>query len=418
MPTDKTTKTEISTDSSETGMPVCIKIGNKVVSEIDPRVYELLKKNVFLNQSPELINGSVTYKNLKEASRKLNIPHTLFFADYDQLSKLLKERNKRIFGALDGRHIVASRGEILDIRVIAPIIQDVLAKQKIYNEYSRKKCPQKIIKYLASSNKSVAEQAKYITRKLGIDMREFRSKTNRREAFHYLRNRLSANQIHVFVEAKNYMPINIPNDVELSGFYIRNNAHPCIFITNELNEYPVEGMSRKMYTLLFLVVCIFKGVSYAVHIDKKSYECNYEKFKPALIHKIVGNILLSDEEVEQIEFDENGNFMEKYSLRYKISKTALLNRLQDRSLLSPETYRRLKLKAEEYFRQKAQELREKRKKKTKDKKGGGPRPKVMIEFYQGDFIRFLKVAVPERLRQRFFSKHVSYSRLKINLRDF
>ena len=418
MPIGKTTSKTTTVGNSETATPVYIKIGNKVVNHIDFRVYELLKKNVFFNQAPELVGNSITYESLKKASRKLKISHTLFFADYNQLSKLVEERNKQIFGALDGKHIVASRGEVLDIRVIAPIIQDILAKQKIYTEYSSASCPKKIIKYLANSNRSVTDQAEYITRKLGINMEEFRSKATRRGSFKYLRDRLSANQIHVSVEAKNCMPVNIPSDVELSGFYIRSNSHPYIFIANELNEYPEEGMARKIYTLLFLVVCMFKGVSYAVHIGKQSYKCDYEKFKPFLIHEIVGKILLTDEEMEQIELDENGSFMERYSLRYKISELALLNRLRNAELLSPETYKHLRVRAGEYFKQKARELKEKRRKKAEEGKGGGPQVKAMVEFYQGDFIRFLKDKVPEQLRRDLFSKYVSYSRLKINLGDF
>ena len=347
-----------------------ITISRQVAVSIDPRVYKMVCDNFLFDRAPDIKNSSISFRELVKATRsqEVRIPYALVFAKKSQLEETIRKRNDMVFGALGGRtQIIGARGSLGNIMRIAPIVQDLIAKQKHFDQYDDKKIPDKIIKYLSNSSGSIEKQAEYVVNKMDIDMDTFRSKGTKREAFNYLKERLTRKSIHVAVEAWNCMPINIPKELTLSGLYLRSNTNPSIFVANERQQHPDEGPARKIYTMLYLLVSIFKGVGHAVHIDK-DYSQRYDNSKSGSsrkldAHKIVNKILLPSQSMKTIDV-KNYDSVDEAAGEYKVSVVALLARLKTLKLIEPPQYKKFKSKADEAFRNYMINEREKRKKTT------------------------------------------------------
>ncbi|MGY4893422.1 MAG: hypothetical protein ACO1N2_01870 [Candidatus Saccharimonadota bacterium] len=354
--------------------------------------------------------GYIGFRNLVALARKVNLPYALFFADYGKIKQLIDKQNEELFGALDSKYIIGTRGKKINILWIRRIILDLSRKQKLFNKYAEPSGSSSFVGKLKTSKRPVRDQSDYIVNELGIDIADFRRKGSKSEALRYLRDRLAEKNIHVAVEANNYMPQSIPQIVkaDLSGMYIRNPRHPYIFVCNELSGSPEMGSGRKIYTLLFLVVCLFKDRSYAVSIDKNSYSVDDKKFKELEdIHGIVNEILMPVAEVASVEVAAYSDLV-SIANRHKVTPKALLYRLKALGVLKNERLiENLSRECDEKFTASV--------KAAKEKRGGSPGAETMIAYYQGDFLRLLSTRIPEKLRRDIARKHVSYNRIPYTL---
>lgn len=378
---------------------------------IDRRTFYLLCVNFCLLEhatySDAMEKGYVTLSQLAKMARTVGLPYMLFFVSFDRVNKLIGIQNEELFGRLDDKYIMGARGKRVDIRWIRRIILDLSRKQKLYSHYNPTKRLDKVVGYLKNSKRTSRDQADYILEVLGININYFRHFSKKSDAFKYLREQLSKQNIHVSVEARNYMPQSIPEQIKgtFSGVYIRDPKNPTLFICNELSGSPEMGSGRKIYTLMFLLVCLFKDKSYAVSISRNTYKVDKKKHSQfAAVHEIVNEILMPSEEVKSVHIEEYAQ-LEKFANKYNVTPRAALQRLYDARIIREyTTYRSL---ADECARRFSASV-----KKNKEKKGGGaPGADIMISYYQGDFLSFVNTYVPPAERGAMLRKHVSFNRL-------
>lgn len=388
---------------------------NKIKYELDQRVFDLLCENFCLVDDPIYLaaieNEYINLTDLAKLARSVGLPYAIFFATFERVRNLIELQNTELFGILDGKYIIGARGAPIDIRGIRRIILDLSRKQKLYNKYHSTSRLESIVGFLKESKHSTREQADYILSETGIDLEQFRHYAKKSDAFTYLRRQLAAKNIHVSVEARNYMPQSIPDQIkkQFSGIYIRDWKNPYLFICNELSGSPELGPGRKIYTLMFLLVCLFKDKSYAVSISRDTYSVDKKKYKQLSgIYEIVNELLMPlaeiKSEVSPLDYEE----LEKLSRKYNVTPKAVLQRLYDTRVIgSYDDYKEL---SDECARRFAALV-----KKGKDKHSGSPGADVMIAYYQGDFLTFVQTYVPEAVRNDIMRKHISFNRLHYKL---
>lgn len=400
---------------------VNINIGNASSSDIDKAVYVLLRDN-FIYQDYELSEsylkaGKLTFIQLRKLCRRNNLNYALFFSRFDLLSTIVEKYNKELYGSLDRKEIIAgTRTGTADIRAIRWIIADLVARKSLYKEYGNKIKLKKIVKFLSNSKKSLPEKADYILSTTGISREYFYQKTNKKEAYKYLCGKLSESHVHVATEANNCMPQNVPRHINLSGIYIRDNFNPIIFICNEISGHPDEGLGRKIYTLVFLLVSVFMGHSFAISISKNTYSVKAKGTKDLkIIHGITNEILMPKYHFNDRKFSSKQEIITEAN-KLKVTPTALLVRLRGLNKLNCE-YRVIKDELSDDFDQFVARNKATAAQERKLGKKGGPTPKTMYKSYQGDFVDFIKTKVPYDKRRKVFEKHVVYGRTFIDFGD-
>lgn len=384
---------------------------NKIKYELDQRVFDLLCENFCLLDTDlyqeAAKNKYITLTNLCVLARSVGLPYAVFFASYSRVKKLVQNQNKELFGVLDGKYIIGMRGEPIDIRWIRRIILDLSRKQKLYPIFNPTKRLKKIVGFLKESKHSIREQADYILDATDISVSDFRRFSKKGDAFSYLRDKLSKQNIHVSVEARNYMPQSIPDRIrdKFSGVYIRDWKNPFLFICNELSGSPEAGSGRKIYTLIFLLVCLFKDASFAISITKDTYSVDKTKYKQlGIVHEIVNEILMPLDEIQTESAPRDYTELSKLSRKYNVTPKAVLQRLYDtRVIRDYYVYKKLSDECTQRFNEIAQ--------KNKNKHSGSPGADIMIAYYQGDFLAFLRTYVPVSKRNEIIRRHVLFNRL-------
>lgn len=359
--------------------------------------------------------GSITFSQLRDLCRKNKLSYPLFFANHAKILQLVETYNADLYGKIDEKKIltIGSRGGDLDIRRIRWIVADVIEKQKIYKQYGYNTDlrDEKIVKYLKNTQKSVEEQAAYVCHKLDLSHNKLHNECRtKNDAFKYLAAQLSSQHIHVFREVRNAMPQNIPSGLNISGIYIRDNYNPAIFIGNELSLYPDEGVGRKIYTMIFLLVSIFKDYSFAVSINHSSAKMdNATKKKLSEIHRITNEILMPKEHLGTTSFADIKD-IEMTANTLKVSPTALVVRLAKLGLLRKDVEDSMK---EELTKKYTDYIRAKRaedKRRREAGQGTGPPLGRIYKSYHGDFIDFVRLNVPDAQRRAIFDSRISYGR--------
>lgn len=388
---------------------------SKIKYKLDRRVFYLLCENFCLLENPTYLtaleNEYITLNDLSELARSVGLPYAIFFATFERVKKLIDTQNTELFGVLDDQYIIGARGTPIDIRWIRRIILDLSRKQKLYREYHPTNKLANIVGFLKTSKRTIREQADYILSETGIELATFRHYNKKSDAFTYLRKQLATRNIHVSVEARNYMPQSIPDQVkkQFSGISIRDWKNPYLFICNELSGSPELGSGRKIYTLMFLLVCLFKDKSYAVSISKDTYSVDKKKYKQLSgIYEIVNELLMPLTEIkaepQPVDYEE----LEKLSRKYNLTPKAVLQRLYDTRVIN--NYDDYKELSDECARRFAMLV-----KKGKEKHSGSPGKDVMIAYYQGDFLTFVQTYVPDAVRNDIMRKHISFNRLHYQL---
>jgi hypothetical protein len=135
-----------------------------------------------------------------------------------------------------------------------------------------------------------------------------------------------------------------------SGFVIKDECVPFIFLPDEINPDEVTG--RRIYTLVYLLVCI--GLDdYNFYIEKK-FKVSALKMSGSdnIKHSIVTGILLPNEETEKLRGEKiSKTVISQLTSKYKITPTAVITTLRRRGIIKtkeeyesllPEPYKPIK----------------------------------------------------------------------------
>ena len=386
--------------------------------------YDICENFIFIKK--DKINehgrrGSITFNQLVDISRSNKFSYPLFFASKDRVANLISTYNSKLYGKISESKVLTmgTRDKEFDVRGIRWIVADIAEKQKIYKQFgsTRNLQEEQIVKFLKNSTYSIAEQAKYIVSKIDISLDYLRGLSSKHKALKYLEGKLSENQIHVYREAKGVMPQNLPTDFLISGVYIRDNYNPVIFIGNELSLYPEEGVGRKIYTLIFLLVSLFKDYSFAVQINHESPHMDRQtKGKLSDIYEITNEILMPEGYLRGLTFDDIDDIKEMSGV-LKVSPTALTVRLSLLGILDKTASESIKKQLVEEYRAYVSKLKAIDRERRNAGKSTGPPLRNLCKSYHGDFIDFVGRNIPENLRRDVFSRRISYGRSYVKYED-
>lgn len=267
------------------------------------------------------IDGSIDIDDLREESAKMSIPWQFFLLEEIALDKELKKiedlrhkASERLFVKRKGE------GEVTSKRIL-----DRMIRAQCFVSENGSFPPNTFIGSL--KGKSMLDAASHIQLYFDINLFSFR-KLPKFDALEYLISRIEDRNINVCrgVLSNQILPLlDESKDVyrNTSGFAIRDDKVPFVFLPSEVNPSEAEG--RQIYTLVYLVVLI--GLDSFDHLIQRNYGANVLKAKGADLaaHRIASEFLLPTSETDKyrgVQITEEDR--DTLSRRFKITPSAVV----------------------------------------------------------------------------------------------
>lgn len=311
-----------------------IKIENAVVAQILNMYPEekLIERSVFQDA---FANDSIEYKDLKDEGDKILIPWQMFLLDSRNLKKELNHIEKMRADKISSKLIAKRRGigNVTSKRIIDRLIrlQNFITLTHALSQNAF--CGSLI-------GKSNVEAVAHILSYFDIDIDKFR-KYSKSGAFGYLLEKVESKYINVSqgVLANKMLPHSrvVDNSIyrNTSGFVIKDDKIPFIFLPSEINPDEVEG--RQIYTIVYLIVLI--GLNEYDFFIEKNFRAKALSTtnKQKKIHAITSELLLPSEATEKL----NGSVItptirDDLASKYKITPTAVVVTLRIRKIISTQ----------------------------------------------------------------------------------
>lgn len=320
-----------------------LKVGNKIsVNIYDEVILNVL--NIYpeegLSQRPFFTEGfaskHISYRSLLHECEIIYIPWQMFFLTPDNLKGQLKhiyscrkyKFSPKFFSKRSGI------GKVTSKRIIDRLVG---LQNYIINNYNLPKnsfCG-------ALRGKSLIQCVDNFVNFFDINRNDLQCK-NFERALDYLIKKIGAKNINIsrgvwkggiLPEVKNI------NSVykNTSGFVLKDERIPFIFLPDEIN--PDEAIGRRIYTLIYLIVCI--GLDEYDFYLESNFKANALKKSglEAKKHEIVSAILLPEEETEKLRASHIDNaVISRLASVYKITPTAVVVTLKRRGLIDRKEY--------------------------------------------------------------------------------
>lgn len=330
-------------------MTMWVKVGNKKSVEIHDEVVRGVL-NIYPEEKLEdrpifaesFSNGYISYKSLLDECDSLLIPWQMFFLNPSNFKKQLEniENNRKSRFRKSFFTKRESAGKITSKRIIDRLIQ---LQDYIINNYK-----DKLSKHTfcgSMKGKAVDECIKIFIESFDINMSEFRGKSRFDIALEYLIEKIENKTINISrgVLKGGVLPEfkgtgNVYKNT--SGFVVRDEYIPFIFLPDDLN--PDEALGRRIYTLVYLLVCI--GLDEYDFYLESNFKASALKTKgsEAKRHKITTAILLPEAETERLRGSIiTETEIENLSKTYKITPTAVVVTLKRRGIINQTQYESL-----------------------------------------------------------------------------
>lgn len=284
--------------------------------------------------------GSIEYSDLKNESEKILVPWQLFFLEdanlESEIAHIIEQREYKVSSKLMAKR--KGSGSTTSKRIIDRLIrqQNFLIKSSRFSQN----------KFCGSlKSMTVNDAAVHLIKHFNIEMSYFWSRSSKLQALEYLIEQVEIGKINVSrgVLTNGILPyLESSRDVyrNTSGFLIKDDKVPFVFLPSEVNPNEVE--SRQIYTLIYLLVII--GLDqYEYFLD---HDFNTQLFKAGKqeqkIHAITSEILLPKNETEtlkNIEITEETR--DDWCKQFKISPSAFVTTLRIRKIIDKELYNQL-----------------------------------------------------------------------------
>jgi hypothetical protein len=326
-----------------------ITANNKISVEIENAVVEQI-----LNMYPEekLItrpvfkdafeNNSIKYNDLKEESNKILIPWQMFLLDRVNLKKELNHIEETRADKISSKLIAKRKGigNVTSKRIIDRLI-------RLQNFITTTNTLPKNVFCGSLIHKTNRDAVAQILSYFNIDINKFRSYKSKSSAFGYFLDKVESKFINVSqgVLANKMLPAwqVVDNSIykNTSGFVIKDDRIPFIFLPSEVNPDEVEG--RQIYTLTYLIVLI--GLNEYDFFIEKNFKATALSAtnKQKRIYAITSELLLPSEVTEKFR----GNIItsairDELASVYKITPTAVVVTLKIRDIIiSQDEYKAL-----------------------------------------------------------------------------
>lgn len=284
---------------------------------------------------------SIEFKDLKDESDKILIPWQFFLLDKDNFQNELDHINEMRIDKISTKLIAKRKGigSVTSKRIIDRLIrlQNFICDNSDFPDNPF--CGSLI-------GKTEKEAASHIKRYFSIVSDEFRRLKSKDLALHYLVNKIENKNINISqgVLAHKLLPAwqVVDNSIykNTSGFVIKDDKVPFIFLPNEINPDEVTG--RQIYTLIYLVTLIgLNEYNFFIERDFK-VKAVEAKGRQARIFRITSELLLpSEDTTELMGQDITIQKRDSLSQKYKITPTAVLVILRMRKIITTDQYRAL-----------------------------------------------------------------------------
>ncbi|PIQ80051.1 MAG: hypothetical protein COV79_02490 [Parcubacteria group bacterium CG11_big_fil_rev_8_21_14_0_20_41_14] len=287
-------------------------------------------------------NGSIEFSDLQGESEKVLIPWQMFFLTSanlnTQINHIDNQRQHKVSAKLVAKR--KGSGDVTSKRIIDRLIrqQNFLTATNGFSSNS----------FCGSLRGVQTNRAvDLILSHFEIDRAALWRYTSKGRALEYLINKVEAKNVNVSrgVLTNKLLPTwqVVPSDVyrSTSGFVIRDDCVPFVFLPNEINPDEVE--SRQIYTLIYLLAII--GLEQYDYFLGKDFRAKMLKARgmTARLHAITTELLIPASEVEPLR-DQNvtPTLRDSLSTKFKVSPSALVITLRKRGIISKSEYEALK----------------------------------------------------------------------------
>jgi hypothetical protein len=299
----------------------------------------LLERKVFKSA---FTNDCIEFKALVTECSKILIPWQMFFLNLNNFKKQLqhieRQRQDKVSSKLVSKR--TGSGNVTSKRIIDRLIRQQNFLVKIGKFESNKICGS--IKNLSSFN-----AANKLVELLRLDREKLWRYSSKQTALDYLITLAENSNINVSrgVLANKLLPNHrvVPSKIyrNTSGFVIKDDCVPYIFIPSEINPDEVE--SRQIYTLIYLLVVI--GLDKYDYFLESDFTSKITKVRGVskLLHSITTELLIPRAETKVISGSElTSDDVKSLSLKFKVSPLALLTTLLIRKVIVKAKYDELK----------------------------------------------------------------------------
>ncbi len=292
--------------------------------------------------------GSITIKELKDISDKIQTPWQMFLLEEENLKKELENIEKNRIDKFPKEILKIHKRKNSDSGEITS--KRIIDRQIRIQSFTSSQLPEGFICQFAGSlkGKNIKDSIDYILNYFDIDLDYFRSRETAEKAKDYLIKKIQSKKdinISQGVNDSNNILPRVKNSFELfkntSGFVVKDKKIPFIFLSSEIN--PDENHYRQIYTLIYLLVVI--GMEdYLYSIESYSIKKVKEDKKFKLINEITSGILLPFSVTDKINSEDvNKDLINDLKEKYKVSYTAILFILRLRKKITKEVHNFLKL---------------------------------------------------------------------------
>ncbi len=286
--------------------------------------------------------GKIKFEELKQEADRILIPWQMFLLTEENLNAQMKHiEEQRIYKV--SSKLIAKRkgaGEVTSKRIIDRLIrqQNFVVSQKILNP--NKFCGSlKGLQIKSAVNKILAS--------FEIDYTKLWQFTSKGKGLEYLIGCIESNNINISrgVLTNKILPTwqVVPNNIykNTSGFVIRDEFIPFIFLPNETNPDEVE--SRQIYTLIYLLAVIgLEQYEYFLEKDFKAKMTNAKGMNNKL-HNITSELLMPRSETNKFKGKKlTIKLRDSLASKFKVSPLALITTLKIRGVISNDTFQDLK----------------------------------------------------------------------------
>lgn len=293
----------------------------------------LAKRKAF---ATAISDGEIEFETLKDEAAKIIIPWQMFFLEPSRLEAELKRIEGLRHGAAASQ--VAKRtgsGKVTSKRIL-----DRLIRCHAYIAANHKLRKNDFCSSLKGARK-LPDAVAQISKHFGIDVNEFRSK-NKVDALAYLIEKVESGQVNVCqgVLTNKILPLLTDSRSvykNTSGFVIRDEALPFLFLPSEVNPNEREG--RQIFTILYLLALIgLDAYEYQIERDFK-VSMLAAKGREKSAYNIAAEFLLPFAETEPLRGTAiTAEVRDRIARKYKLTPTAVVVILRKREIISAPEY--------------------------------------------------------------------------------
>ncbi len=338
----------------------------------------------YVDYQRALVDGIITFENLKKLAFRADVPYPLFFAPLEHVRLQLRDYKTQIESKVPVKKEFSlhSRGR-LKVEDIKLIVRDISRKQIFLGQFILRDAPTNNFVGLIAASVKAKESTTVLAEKLrtalGVDLNALRSRP-KTGVVEYLVQCTERNNIFVSFSSYSYMPQQL-RDVDVSGFCIKDQRFPFIFInTKDGDQNPriIEPAGRQTFTLVAMLVSMAMNKFVFNHrtADSKAPYLNE-------VYSIVGEFLIPSHEIVG-QTANSVDDLKVLSRRFKVTPSMCISRLLELRQIDP-------VLATELRRQLKQEI---------DRRPGSPRPVGEVQGYaKYNGVRFSReVLLAERRR--------------------